>query len=654
MVDDSNSRPTETGDALEKKGKRKKEGPELFSQATHAQVDQPVAPTPSGAKPGPEARRAKFSTKEDRQEFFLPVSGFVWLYEEEVKVVDHPAFQRLGRIYQLGQTYLVYRGATHKRFEHVLGAVAIVQRMIEALEHTGKKGRKRGLSTSWLNIEEERFVRLGTLLHDIGHIAAGHTIEDELGLAGRHDADKRLALVFDGKELVNQDGLTLAKLIDTRFRLYVPDDLAAQGLTAAQIVRLLIRKRPTGEEKKSDPLSKEQTILEGSASIRLNVCRDMIGNTICADLLDYLHRDWYHVGKPRPFDDRLLQYMEIRSPQPELGGQPVPTPDDSFVISLRQSPKIRTDAISNILELLEWRYQLMESVIYHRAKLAGAAMLDRALYELWGRSGGTEIESVLLPLSDEETLSRCLALAADLQKEPGATAKERGRIAQNLLGALTKRQLFEHVSTRFYGDLRPGTVSRIQDAFGKVPGEPHKAAENRNRVLRMLEADFNLEPGSLAMYCPGGVNEKVAEVKIAVGNEILPFCEYEDKYDEELSGGHLKAQLHRFQRLWRIHFFIDRKAKAQMSSHFGLLQRAISKLALADFDDDESNANVARSLAIELTQIPGSPWYSRAVREASPDAGYQTPEISTGRYPLGPNSIRDYLNDANDSGNKTI
>ncbi len=50
--------------------------------------------------------------KYTRQEFFLPISGFVWLYPEEVEVVDHPAFQRLSRINQLGQSYLVFRGAT--------------------------------------------------------------------------------------------------------------------------------------------------------------------------------------------------------------------------------------------------------------------------------------------------------------------------------------------------------------------------------------------------------------------------------------------------------------------------------------------------------------------------------------------------------------
>ena len=69
----------------------------------------------------------KRTTKAERQELFLPVSGFVWFYPEEVKVINHPAFQRLGRINQLGQAYLVFRGATHKRIEHALGAVHIAQ-----------------------------------------------------------------------------------------------------------------------------------------------------------------------------------------------------------------------------------------------------------------------------------------------------------------------------------------------------------------------------------------------------------------------------------------------------------------------------------------------------------------------------------------------
>src|SRR5262249_17928489 len=152
------------------------------------------------------------------------------------------------------------------------------------------------------------FIRLGALLHDIGHIAAGHTVEDELGLLGQHDADGRLKRVFEGKDLADQEGRTLAALIDDRFSPYVPDTLRQLGIPASTLVRLLIRKMPAAD----DPLKEAQHALERSTDIRLDVGRNMIGNTICADLLDYLHRDSYHVGKPREFDERILQYMELR------------------------------------------------------------------------------------------------------------------------------------------------------------------------------------------------------------------------------------------------------------------------------------------------------------------------------------------------------
>ena len=90
----------------------------------------------------------QWSTKADRQEFFLPVTGFAWFYPEEVDVINHPAFQRLARINQLGQAHLVFRGATHKRIEHVLGAVCIAQRMISAVQFNAEKAKAKGAHRS--------------------------------------------------------------------------------------------------------------------------------------------------------------------------------------------------------------------------------------------------------------------------------------------------------------------------------------------------------------------------------------------------------------------------------------------------------------------------------------------------------------------------
>lgn len=186
------------------------------SERTSGTVSQPSAVPKSASGSG--GRTGKSS----RQEFFLPVSGFVWLLPEEVAVVDHPAVQRLGRIYQLGQSYVVFRGATHKRLEHVIGALHVVQRMIAAVKTNSEKFVG---DPNWgppLSDSEARFVQLGTLLHDIGHMAAGHTVEDELQLVSKHDADKRLDIVFNGKLWRNRDGQSLGELIDKTYAEYVP------------------------------------------------------------------------------------------------------------------------------------------------------------------------------------------------------------------------------------------------------------------------------------------------------------------------------------------------------------------------------------------------------------------------------------------------
>jgi len=369
----------------------------------------------------------------------------------------------------------------------------------------------------------------------------------------------------------------------------------------------------------------------------------MIGNTICADLLDYIHRDWYHVGKPRPFDDRLLQYMEIRrgTSNCETDSRSC---NDKFVISLGKRPKIRTDAISNILELLDWRYQLAETVLFHRTKLAAAAMLDRALYELWGKvEEKSEIVSFLLPLSDEEMLRKCWERAEDIRKNRSLarSVHESAEVTSKLIRLLEQRQLYAHLSTRFYSDLPGDVLARVKKFYGKDPDDPTGPPANRNTLLKMLEADFGIPSGSLAMYCPAGVNQKIAQVKIAVSGEIKTFSEYENEHHEQLAGGHLAAQLRRFDRLWRIHFFIDPKVQESLGERLYLLQQAIEKLGLGHLVDEEDNEHVGWSIAKSLVQVDGSPWSGKQVYasvDAARDGG-----VSPGSYPLGAPSIRSYI-----------
>ena len=93
---------------------------------------------------------------------FLAVDDFVIL-----SVIEHPYFQRQRRIKQLGLTYLVYPGAMHTRFSHMLGALNLMGRALETLR----------MKEVEISDEECRAAKLAILLHDIGHGPFSHTSE---------------------------------------------------------------------------------------------------------------------------------------------------------------------------------------------------------------------------------------------------------------------------------------------------------------------------------------------------------------------------------------------------------------------------------------------------------------------------------------------
>ena len=84
-----------------------------------------------------------------------------------LQVIGHPWFQRQRRIKQLGLTYLVYPGAMHTRFSHMLGALNLMGRALDVLRQKGVK----------ITDDECRGAKLAILLHDIGHGPFSHTSE---------------------------------------------------------------------------------------------------------------------------------------------------------------------------------------------------------------------------------------------------------------------------------------------------------------------------------------------------------------------------------------------------------------------------------------------------------------------------------------------
>ncbi|MDP2160463.1 MAG: HD domain-containing protein, partial [Flavobacterium sp.] len=113
-----------------------------------------------------------------------PIYGFITIPNELVfDLIQHPYFQRLRRISQMGLSYLVYPGAHHTRFHHALGAMHLMQKAVEVL-------RFKGVSISK---EEETALYIAILLHDIGHGPFSHAMEQSIVENVHHE---ELSLLF--------------------------------------------------------------------------------------------------------------------------------------------------------------------------------------------------------------------------------------------------------------------------------------------------------------------------------------------------------------------------------------------------------------------------------------------------------------------------
>ena len=100
-----------------------------------------------------------------------PIYGFISIPDDFIfDIIEHPYLQRLRRISQLGLSHLVYPGAIHSRFQHVLGAMHLMVQAVSVLKRKGHEITK----------EEERGVLLAILLHDIGHGPFSHALEFDI------------------------------------------------------------------------------------------------------------------------------------------------------------------------------------------------------------------------------------------------------------------------------------------------------------------------------------------------------------------------------------------------------------------------------------------------------------------------------------------
>ena len=100
-----------------------------------------------------------------------PVHGFIHIPNTLVfDLIEHPYFQRLRRITQMGLSYLVYPGARHTRFQHALGCMHLMQKAVESLRYKGVE----------ISDKEAEALYIAILLHDIGHGPFSHAMEHSI------------------------------------------------------------------------------------------------------------------------------------------------------------------------------------------------------------------------------------------------------------------------------------------------------------------------------------------------------------------------------------------------------------------------------------------------------------------------------------------
>ncbi len=113
-----------------------------------------------------------------------PIYGFITIPNTVIfDLIEHPYFQRLRRISQMGMSYLVYPGAHHTRFHHALGAMFLMRKAVQVLRFKGIE----------ISEEEEEAIYIAILLHDIGHGPFSHAMENSIVESVNHE---QISLLF--------------------------------------------------------------------------------------------------------------------------------------------------------------------------------------------------------------------------------------------------------------------------------------------------------------------------------------------------------------------------------------------------------------------------------------------------------------------------
>ena len=435
------------------------------------------------------SQRTQYSVLRD------PIHGDIYLTSEEMRLIDSREFQRLRGVKQLGTANLVFPGAVHTRFEHSIGTLHITSKIINAINLNAEFDPKRCLG---VREEEARVIRIASLLHDVTHVPYGHNIEDQSGLAERHDAPSRFAKMFSNKTEIG--------------RMLIEMNLASDVTAILSY---------TKESSQIPPYWAE-----------------ILSDTICSDIVDYLLRDAYFTGLSLTIDQRLVSYFKVDRKSGHL------------FIDVAKRDLLREDILSELVRLLEARYYFSERVYYHHAKVAAGALISRAVGMLF-ESGALETHE----LFDRTDASLLPLLEMAGAKAGGTTERE----VRHLIERFRCRRLPKRVCV-FPAHENADVQKELVETYfapGCAP-ERRKVEERITDLLRFATG----KTVRVMIYCPAAkmqLKEAQTHVRWPGEEDVLPLSNFADKIPR------LNDLERSYRSLWKFYVFADTDDEALLA-----------------------------------------------------------------------------------------
>lgn len=458
------------------------------------------------------------------------VHGDVHYDQISAALLDTKVMQRLGRVFQLGYSHLVFRGGTHTRLAHVMGAAHVGMSIVDKLQQN--YAQKRATYSGHVVRPEEflpcsnvngntsiadrwdvlrHLVCWGALLHDLAHIPLGHTLEDEFeGIFEKHDdfgSPRALHLwgelseifdIFKNEDLLpasmqrckisgHQVWQTVMSICFYKDKQEGFVEFLSKELADAQD-----KAATTKDQRKLENLQRkvdfipllQRAIQQSSDSIFRPYMADIVANTICADYLDYLKRDPLNVGLDVLRDERVLSHFYVCRDK-----------HGNFRMALAlvdRHGKPRPDVCTGVVELVRQRYRFAESIYYHKTKVSASAMFAKAMSLVGAipEVGGTRTE---LYRHNVEAIARELTSGSraldQLKRECLPTALLDPEVGDESLHQLLMHRAFEQVEEAI----------ALKDVDHDGGSSCYEKTRNGLRAIALLQAVLHRQLHKVAM-----------------------------------------------------------------------------------------------------------------------------------------------------------